>query len=160
MDFRIASKNDIHCIIDLAQYSIRNISSAHYSQEQIEAWSNRINRPKRIQEAIANQHFILAVNEEKLLGFASLLDGTYIDFLFVHPNYARTGIASEMYARLKKKANTLRQENMYTLSSVTAKPFFESKGFKTVEKLQQNIGNCTLVNYRMEIRLTSTKQAL
>ena len=83
MEIRTAIPSDAEELIELSQSSILKTCREDYTQPQLKAWANGINRPNRFKEAIKNQYFIVAEIDNEIVGFASLENGNYIDFLYV-----------------------------------------------------------------------------
>lgn len=153
MRLRQATETDVLDLIKMAQETIKQVCIKDYSSKQVQAWSERINRPERFKEAITEQYFIVLEIENKIVGFGSLLNCNYIDFIYVHPNYPRMGIASKIYNRLIIKAQAAKQKTLTSDVSITGRPFFESKGFKVVKEQENKIDDTVLVNFKMNKKL-------
>lgn len=70
--------------------TISFICKKDYNQDQINAWKSSIENINRWSAIIENQFFIVAVLNHKIVGFASLDNGNYIDVLFVHKDFQKT----------------------------------------------------------------------
>ncbi len=57
-----------------------------------------------------------------------------MDFIkeFVHSDYQRKGVATAIYNQLEQKV----QGSIVTHASITARPFFEKRGYKVVKEQQ------------------------
>lgn len=87
------------------------------------------------------------------MGFGSIEQGEYLDFLYVHPAHLRKGIASKIYALLEQEARSLRKEVIWSDVSKTAVPFFQKQGF-TIEQEQRNfIDKVEIINFKMKKNL-------
>ena len=71
----------------------------------------------------------------------------YLDMLFVHKDFQGQGIASAICDRLEE---TITTDKITTHASITAKPFFEKRGYKTVKEQQVIRNVIQLTNYVME----------
>ena len=85
----------------------------------------------------------------EIIGMCSLQNNEYVDIMFVHQNFQRQGIANQLLESILKQAEILGTKHVYTDSSITAKLFFERKGFKAVRANQNIVGNQVLINYKM-----------
>ena len=56
----------------------------------------------------------------------------YFDFLYVHKDYQRQGIADNLYTEIQAKAIKQGTTLLTADVSITARPFFEKKGFKII----------------------------
>lgn len=70
----------------------------------------------------------------------------YLDRLYIHKDYQEMGIATRLCNELEK----LVQGNVVTHASITAKPFFEKRGYTVLKKQQVERHGIYLTNYIME----------
>lgn len=148
---RRANASDLDDLLTLFANTIRFINSRDYNPQQIEAWLSSIHDRDRWLDKIKNQFFILYQEEGLVLGFASLDQGRYIDLLFVHHKRQGEGIAGRLLKELESEAYSYPGQPLifYTYVSITAVPFFQSKGF-VVERVNEVVlRGVILNNYRM-----------
>lgn len=150
---RLATKNDIPKLISLAQQTINSTCAKDYSTKQTKAWASRLNRPNRFEIAIEKQHFVVALINNEIVGFGSIKNGNYLDFLYVSTNHLRKGIAQDLYTNLLLKSRDLGQKTIKSDVSLTAAPFFIKQGFVILKKQENQIGDEILLNYKMELNL-------
>ena len=93
------------------------------------------------------EHFsIVAVADDIIVGFGDIDQTGYLDRLFVHSGYQRKGIATAICDRLESAI----QENIVTHASITARPFFEKRGYRVVREQQVERKGVFLTNFVME----------
>jgi putative acetyltransferase len=150
---REASKDDLGALTSLFSETILNTCRNEYSQEQLQAWAKRSERRERWLKAIEEQYFIMIEADNKLLGFGSLKDSCYIDFMYVHKDHLRRGIAHLIYTHLEREA--LRNGALEVTSDVskTARPFFEAKGFIVEKENTHDLDGVSISNYAMRNKL-------
>lgn len=128
------------------------ICKTDYGNNQIEAWvsdtKNNLNR-QRWQNTLKNQFVLVAQHDNKIVGFATLDNGNYIDFLYVHKDYQRQGIADRLYTDIEKEAKRQQQTILASDVSKTARPFFEKQKFKIIAEQIVNKKGVNLTNYKM-----------
>lgn len=149
---RRAELNDLFKIQNLFVDTIRGICSNDYSEEQIEVWAASVNDKKRWEGFIQSQYFLVAEFKEKIVGFGSLdfKKGDYLDFLYVHNEYLRCGIAKRIFEDLEKESRKCGFETLCADVSITAKPFFKKMGFVVErENLNTMARGIEIVNYFM-----------
>ncbi len=151
MDIQIRKSNseDLTQLQSLFQDTIRTTCSPDYSKEQIEAWTNSIENKDRWLRLVNYQYTLVAIYEDEVVGFGALDDGDYLDFMYVHYKHQKKGIATQLFDALKLES--LRQ-GFYKLQSdvsITARPFFEAKGFEVLKENIKRVNGVELVNYRM-----------
>lgn len=87
--------------------------------------------------------------EEKdtIIGFGNITDAGYLDMLFVHKDHQGKGIASAICSVLEENC---RAEMITVNASITAKPFFERRGYRVVREQQIERNGVILTNFAME----------
>lgn len=95
----------------------------------------------------------MALAGVRIVGFASLADGDYVDILYVHKDFQKQGIASKLLSELERKAKTLEVDLIRSDVSITARPFFEHKGYVLLRVNINHIKGVNLINYKMTKKL-------
>ena len=126
---RRADGNDLSAIRELFRRTIQVINSNDYTKEQVEVWSAGADNTKRWGESIENQYFIVAEIDGVVTGFSSITTEGYLDFMYVHKNYQRVGVASALLDEIERKAIEQMNAEIFSHVSKTAKGFFEKMGF-------------------------------
>ena len=92
------------------------------------------------------EHFsVVAVDDEIIVGFGDIDKTDYLDRLYVHAAYQGKGIATAICNQLEQAV----EGNIITHASITAKPFFEKRGYKIVKEQQVERQGIFLTNYVM-----------
>jgi len=153
MIFKKASISDLEEMQQLYVETIQSVCKNDYNPKQIEAWIYGVKNTDRWMEVIETQYVLLAIIENQIVGFGTLKDGNYIDFFYIHKDFQRQGIADKILTELELEAKKHNSKIITSDISITAKPYFEKKGF-IVKAEQKNIRfNETLINYKMEKKL-------
>ena len=149
IDIRLATQSDIEEAKSLFADTIKSTCKNDYNVEQINAWVSSVENKERWESLLKEQYFIIAQIEEEMVGFATLEDGCYLDFLYVHKDHLRKGIANLLYDNLKAEASRRGIQKLSSDVSITAQPFFESKGFKIIKENRNIRNGIELINYKM-----------
>lgn len=149
MDLRLCTQADLPAVLDLFRTSVHTLCRGDYSPAQLSAWA-----PEDLDEApwarrLRCQTFLLAEEDGTLLGFASL-EGDYLDLLYVHPRHAHRGIGTVLCDALERQCTG---QCITVHASLTARPFFAHRGYRTVEPHQVERRGVVLTNYLMEKEL-------
>ena len=152
---RYAELSDIPDLINVFESSIRLVARAHYSEAEIEEWLQTKNNITRWQNAIKEQDVLLAHVSNKVVGFGSLKEHCYIDFLYVDGHHQKRGIAQTILDALITNARKVGVSIITSDVSITARPFFERNGFKVVKQNHNKRGKEVLVNFTMQLDLPS-----
>jgi len=147
---RPATPTDLPALHTFYVDTIQNTCKNDYTQEQIAVWVSNIENTARWQEAVASQYFLVAEIDNKIVGFGSLTKGGYIDFMYVHKDHQRQGIANVLLNSLEQEARRLGCACLTSDVSKTARAFFEKKGFAVVKKNRKVMKGLEIVNYRMK----------
>jgi putative acetyltransferase len=127
---RPATPADLPKLIDLQTRSINELSTTYYTPEQVKAIVN-----SQAKARIAPEICLVAESARTLVGFAALLKQPFqISAMFVHPNFARQGIGSQLLAALEKLALQHRYYRLPVMSSLTAVSFYQSQGYQVKHK--------------------------
>lgn len=147
---RQAQLTDLHEMQRLFVETIEAVCPRDYSPEQITVWTSSIDNKERWINKLTNQYVLLAVVDEMIAGFASLEGDHYLDLLYVHKDFQRQGIADHLFQELLKEAKRRGTTRLESDVSITARPFFEKKGFETVKENRNVIKGVEIVNYHMK----------
>lgn len=129
--------------------TITTVCRKDYDKQQIDAWASSVDDKQRWDEIMSKQLVLVAQLADKTVGFATLDNENYIDLLYVHKDYQRQGIAQQLLNNIEAEARRLKQTTIISNVSKTAKPFFESKGFKVLEEQTVIRKGVHLTNYKM-----------
>ena len=150
MRLRLALPTDLPEMQQIYTETIQEICIEDYSQQQIDEWKTTAKNAARWDNVLKNQLVIIAEKNNKMVGFGTLRDGNYIDFFYIHKNFQRQGIAENILLQLETQAKKSGNFHLTSDVSITARPFFEKKGFLTLKE-QINVRNgVELINYKME----------
>ncbi|WP_197441717.1 GNAT family N-acetyltransferase [Thalassoglobus polymorphus] len=134
---------------ELFYNTIRTVNSRDYSTEQVQTWApDEMNREKWHARIAGMNPFVCEVASE-IVGYAALIETGYIDHFYVHHQWQRQGVGNSLVTKIFETANGLGLSELTSDVSITAKPFFESKGFEVVAPQEVSIGEVLFRNYKM-----------
>ncbi|WP_212962812.1 GNAT family N-acetyltransferase [Cohnella xylanilytica] len=143
---------DIDSIVDLFYGTVHAVNKRDYSREQLDAWASANDLEERRESwraSLSRNIAFVAEKEERIVGFTDMNRHGYLDRLFVHKDYQGQGIASALISVLESEARKSNLPEITTNASITAKPFFESKGYRVVRSQIVERKGVELVNYKM-----------
>jgi len=158
LKIRQAENSDISAITQLFYGTIQAINSKDYPQDEIDDWSSWHTDFDKWNERITEQYFIVAIFDNKIVGFGSLASDGYLDFMYVHKDFQGQGVASLLFSELEKKAIEQKNQEIYSEVSKTAKPFFERQGFVLKKKQLKKSRDKELENYLMTKKMTQIRK--
>jgi len=151
-----ANENDVEAITQLFRDTIQNVNAKDYPPDEIDDWSGWWTAHNKWKERIETQYFIKATFKNNVVGFSSLANDGYLDFMFTHKDYQRHGIAANLLSKIERKARLQGNKTIYSDVSLTAKGFFEKHGYIVEKQQLKRSKNKELVNFRMTKNIEQT----
>ena len=149
ISIRRAVKSDVDSIIQLFEDTVRHINQKDYSRDQLAVWANA-KYLAILADNVLTQYFFVAEIQEHLVGFSSFTQDGYLDFMYVHKDFQSQGIATSLLEHILKEASDMNIKRLYASVSITAQPFFRSKGFQTYDEEHKVIKGISFTNALME----------
>ena len=157
MEIRPYKTEDIQEIAELFYQTVHTVNAADYTNEQLDAWADgNIDLAAWDRSFQAHMTLVAVVTpseaedkkvvQEQIAGFADMDSTGYLDRLYVHRDFQRCGIASALCDRLEEAVDA---EQFTTHASITAKPFFEKRGYRVIREQQVERKGILLTNYVM-----------
>lgn len=140
-------KEDLSQILKLFYETVHQINAKDYTKEQLDVWADGKANKEVWNEHLSQNNTLVYVRCGEIIGFADMEENGYVDHLFVHKDYQHVGIATKLCDRLEKQSDA---EMFSTHASITAKPFFLSRGYQVVKKQQVERKGILLTNYIMQ----------
>lgn len=150
MIVRLYAPEDLDGLIRLFHASVRRIAIKDYTEDQVKAWAPDDADRERWASRRASRPTWVAEIDGALAGFTDLEPDGHVDMMFVHPDHQGRGVAGALLRRVEAEAARLRLDRLYTEASITARPFFERKGFRVITPQTVSVRGQDMVNYRME----------
>jgi putative acetyltransferase len=130
--------------------SIDVLTEEDYSEAQRAAWASAAEDIEEFATRLSKQLTLVATLAGSPVGFASLKGADELDMLYVHPHAARQGVATALVDAMEKLAAARGAKRLTVDASDTAKPLFETRGYRaesrnTVEREGEWLANTTMV---------------
>ena len=131
--------------------TIHHVNIKDYSQVQVDAWApqNTLETASWIQKWHRIKPIVALLNE-KIVGFVELEDNGHIDCFYCHHEHQGCGIGRILMQAAETKAKNISVQKIFAEISITARPFFEAMGFKIVKAQQVTIRDVVFDNFLME----------
>ena len=137
MDIRPYKETDIPDISRLYFNTIRRINSRDYTPEQIRVWAPTIYSNSYWMQRFARRRVLVAEDKARILGFAEFEPSGHIDCFYVHHEHQHRGVGTALMHGVEAEFLKLNVLRSFAEVSLTARAFFESRGFKVVEERNQ-----------------------
>ena len=146
MFIRDYQEADCREIAHLFYETVHAVNARDYTKEQLDAWATGEFDLEKWNQSFLEHYSIVAVEGKKVVGFGDMDRSGYLDRLYVHKDYQGLGIAAAICDKLERAV----QGKVITHASVTAKPFFEKRGYRAVREQLVERDGVFLTNYVME----------
>ena len=153
INLRKAMPEDLENVLSLYKDVVGAIPEGDYNNDQLQVWRHLGNDRQRWDLAIRDQFFIVAEHERRLIGFGSLKGSYYLNLMYVDSRYWRKKVASRIYGTLESEALQNGASALISDVSLTALPFFRSRGFISQRENRKILNGIEIVNFRMLKRL-------
>lgn len=145
MFIRKYQSSDCKELTELFYNTVHIVNTKDYTKEQLDVWATGQVDLKKWNQSLQEHFSIVMVDADIIVGFGDIDKTGYLDRLFVHSDYQGKGIATAICNQLESAV----QGNIITHASITAKPFFEKRGYKVVKKQQVERQGIFLTNFVM-----------
>lgn len=145
MDIRQYQQSDCKELTELFYNTVHTVNAKDYTKEQLDVWATGQVDLEKWDLSLQEHCSIVAVENNVIVGFGDIDKTGYLDRLFVHTDYQGKGIATAICDQLEQFV----EENITTHASITARTFFEKRGYKVVKEQQVERQGIFLTNYVM-----------
>lgn len=141
---------DLDALGQLFYETVHTVNAADYTPEQLNAWAPGAIDRARWSRTLAEHFTRIAQMGDQIVGFGDLADDGYLDRLYVHREFQHCGVATAICDALEEHARLLGIQVVETHASITARPFFERRGYRVIREQQVERAGVRLTNYAME----------
>ena len=130
--------------------TVHTVNLKDYTKAQVDVWASGNVDIEAWDKSFKNHYTVISEDKGIITGFGDMSNDGYLDRLYVHKEHQGEGIGSLIVTELEREIKTRYGVPVFTVfSSITAKPFFEKRGYR-VEREQEVVRNgIRLTNYRM-----------
>lgn len=139
--------SDCKYITQLFYDTVHCVNAKDYTKEQLDVWATGKVDLDEWNKSLSEHYSVVAVEDNKIVGFGDIDQTGYLDRLYVHKDYQHIGIATAICDELE---NAVTAERIETHASITAKQFFTGRGYKVIKEQAVVRQGIVLKNYVME----------
>jgi putative acetyltransferase len=151
MQLRPYRAEDLPELAELFTMSVRILARQHYDETQINAWAPLAPDLDEWANRFSTVQTLVMEESGCPLGFISWrIDceaEAYISLLFVRPDTARKGVASQLLAAAE--ATLARMKRLSVHASLVARPFFEQHGYEIIREERVIRDGIEFIRYEM-----------
>lgn len=133
-------------LAELFYQTVHAVNARDYTQKQLDAWADGKMDLNAWDQSLREHVSFVAVVGGVIAGFGDVDRTGYLDRLYVHKDYQGRGVATALCGALEQVA----AGDVVTHASITARPFFEKRGYRVLRKQQVIRQDVSLTNYVMK----------
>ncbi len=150
MLIREFQNSDTEEIMQLFYDTVHRINIRDYSSEQVDAWAPKDMDYEEWSDRLQSKMTYVAEEEGKVIGFAELETTGHIGCFYCHADYQGSGVGTQLINQIQLIAKNLGIQKLFAEASITARPFFERRGFRVITPQQVERRGMKFINYVME----------
>lgn len=148
---RPAVGSDIAGMQRLFRDTVLTICRRNYTTEEVADWASCGDSVAHWEELLSEHHYIVAHHRrDGIIGFSSMNASGYLHAMFVHKAWQGMGVATALLTEVERMARRYEASRIRVEVSMTARPFFEKRGFVMIREQKAKANRLYLTNYAME----------
>ena len=132
MLIRRYKSSDLNEMAKLFYETVHSVNIRDYTREQLNQWASGVIDLEKWSESFLEHLTYVAIENNIIVGFGDIDKNGYLDRLFVHKEFQGRGIATAICDKLEKSTGA---ERVIVHASITAKPFFEKRGYRIIRNI-------------------------
>lgn len=150
-DIRELSRVDAPRMCEMFRETVLHVNSQDYTREEVEDWASCGDSVEHMEELLSNNRYVGAFDKQNhIIGFSSMNASGYLHSMFVHKEWQKKGIASALLMQVERYAKEYGVSEISAEVSITARPFFEKRGYRVIKVQKQRANKLHLTNYWMK----------
>lgn len=146
MKLRPYTSGDCPKLAALFYDTVHTVNAADYAPAQLDAWATGAVDEAAWDRSFQAHRTLVAVEGDEIVGFGDMDSSGYLDRLYVHRDHQGQGIATAICGALEQGCDAAQ---FTTHASITAKAFFERRGYTVLRPQVVERGGVLLCNYVM-----------
>ena len=142
--------SDLPTMMEVRRAAITRVCVHDYTPTQIAGWAAQTQDTVKQDARFRNSVTWVALLENHVVGYINLAADGYIDCLYVHAEAQNNGVATALLAALEENAYASNVTRLHSEVSITARPFFEKRGFSVLAPQVVTVDSIQYDNFRME----------
>ena len=153
MNLRKYRSGDWGEVVKLFYETVHFVNSADYTKKQLDAWVPKDMSLPAFENRLLNNYTVVAENNDIIVGFGNVKGTGYFDCLYTHKDYQGRGVATLIADDIEKYFYNQGVQIITTDSSITAKPFFEKRGYIVLQEQSVECRGQLFTNLKMQKKL-------
>lgn len=140
-------------LAELFYETVHTVNANDYTKQQLAVWATGKIDIAAWDQSFTKHNTLVAQANNSIVGFGDMDHNGYLDRLYVHKDHQGEGVATAIVNELEQQAAKNGISIFTTHASITAKPFFERRGYHIVRENKVKRNGVELLHFIMEKRL-------
>jgi len=150
MQVRKYHSEDLQIIANLFYDTIHSVNAVDYNEAQLDAWAPKDRDLFEWKNKFSNNYTVVAEKDGIIVGFGNVKGTEYFDCLYTHKDYQGIGVATLIADCIEKNFRDQGIQNITTDASITAKHFFEKRGYLAQQEQIVECRGQLFTNFKMQ----------
>ncbi len=155
MKVRRYRKGEEQALWSLLYETVHKVNSKDYTPAQIEAWAPSQWSIPNWKKRLKKTNPYVAEKGKQIVGFAELEENGHIDCFYCAHTWQGKGVGSSLLRAIEREAFKLGISHLFAEASLTARGFFEKKGFSVEGEQTVSLRGEQFTNYVVSKRISS-----
>ena len=130
--------------------TVHSVNAVDYNQAQLDAWAPKNRDLIKWDNRLSSNYSVVVEKDGVIIGFGSADNAGYFDLLYIHKDYQGIGVATLIANDIERYIFRTGFQTITTAASITAKSFFEKRGYLVQEKQNVEVRGQLFVNFKMK----------
>lgn len=148
MLLRAYQDGDCLVLAELFYQTVHTVNARDYTPAQLDAWASGKVDLAAWDASFRAHTTLVAVEQSEIIGFGDIDETGYLDRLYVHRDQQGKGVATALCDALERSVRV--GTVITTHASITARPFFERRGYRVLWEQSVMRNGVELKNFVME----------
>lgn len=145
---------DIPELRELFRSTVLHVNIKDYTQAEAEDWASCGDSIEHWQDLLAHLYYLAATDADgRIIGFAAIRNDGYLHSMFVHKDRQGEGIATTLLNAMENYAIGQGITRITSEVSLTARPFFEKRGYGVKQEQRVQAKRLVMTNFVMSKNL-------
>jgi len=153
MIIRNYNHKDCEKIAELFYNTIHSVNATDYTATQLNAWAPKDMDLSEWDNKLSNNYSVIVEKDDMIIGFGVAENTGYFDFLYIHKDYQGIGVATLIADDIEEYVYRKGVQFITTAASITAKSFFEKRGYLVLQEQNVECRGQYFINFKMKKKL-------
>ena len=153
MTVRKYLSKDCEKTVELFYNTIHSVNATDYTETQLNAWAPKDMDLSEWDNKLLNNYSVIVEKDDMIIGFGVAEETGYFDLLYIHKNYQGIGAATLIADDIEEYVYRKGIQSITTAASITAKPFFEKRGYLVLQEQNVECRSQYFTNFKMKKKL-------